>query len=53
MAQEDNFLRLDPYNFETEEEFINFWNEEQSKKERNIYGKRINSKNKRDNIVGF
>ena len=25
MASEDNFLRLDPYNFDTEEDFLNFW----------------------------
>lgn len=25
MASEDHFLRLDPYNFDTEEEFNNFW----------------------------
>lgn len=45
MASEDWFLRLDPYNFDTEEEFIKFWQEEQEQKERNNYGKR-SDKNK-------
>lgn len=25
MASEDNFLRLDPYNFDTEQEYLDFY----------------------------
>ena len=44
MASEDNFLRLDPYNFDTEEEYINFY----FKDERIENGTRIEQHNRRD-----
>lgn len=47
MALEDNFLWLDPYNFETEEEFNDFWFSDLKRGEKSIskkkgldYGKR-------------
>lgn len=45
MALEDNFLRLDPYNFDSEEEYFQYLNEEE-KKERKDYGKRTGNQNK-------
>ncbi|MCM1338774.1 MAG: hypothetical protein NC191_03790 [Muribaculaceae bacterium] len=41
MAFEDNFLRLDPYNFDTEEEFNEFYNDERIEDER-TYSNRTN-----------
>lgn len=41
MALEDNFLNLDPYNFDTEEEFLEFHYGTQ-KQERNEDDKRSN-----------
>ena len=50
MASEDNFLRLDPYNFDTEKDFLEYTQE----KERNeIYDKRIDDKNSRNNTVSI
>ena len=47
MASEDNFLRLDPYNFDTETEFNEFWFSDLKRGEKSIskkkgldYGKR-------------
>lgn len=51
MALEDNFLWLDPYNFETEEEFNDFWFSDLKRGEKSIskkkgldYGKRSDSR---------
>lgn len=41
MALEDNFLRLDPYNFDTEEEYNEFYNNERIEDER-TYSNRTN-----------
>ena len=41
MSTEDNFLRLDPYNFDTEEEYIEFWYSQEKGEE----NERINSRN--------
>lgn len=42
MSTEDNFLRLDPYNFDTEEEYIDFWYSQEKGEEND---KRINGRN--------
>lgn len=50
MASEDNFLRLDPYNFDTEEDYIQYLVDKQ-KKERNDYDKRIDNGSNRSTIT--
>lgn len=49
MALEDNFLRLDPYNFDTEKDFLEYTQE----KERNDYDERIDNKNNGNNTVSI
>lgn len=46
---EDNFLRLDPYNFDTEKDFLEYTQE----KERNDYDERIDNKNNGNNTVSI
>lgn len=43
MASEDNFLRLDPYNFDTEEEFNKFYNDERIERLSPRYNKSFES----------
>lgn len=40
MASEDNFLRLDPYNFNTEEEYMRFHYPEYFEEEKEVSNER-------------